>query len=241
MKRGSGRPRATGHEERENPLSLWDQVRSNVVEWYGVAAEKTEEMARVGVRKYDKLTISRTIERCFMELGAQVYGSLRAGQPDLAQDPKVAALIARIGDLEEQLARKEREIADIRASYRPPVLQPEGGRAPAAGEAGSVAAGEARGEDRAPTPSALPPVEPVPDHEDPSAAGPFDDDAEFLEETSARGASRRPPVVDAWEDELSVWDEPIGEADAGGEQAEDEASPPNGRDNKQEGNHHKRD
>jgi hypothetical protein len=68
-------------------MSLWDQVRANMSDCYAVAADKTEEMARIGVRKYDKFTISRDIERAFTDLGSHVFASVREGRDSVRSAP----------------------------------------------------------------------------------------------------------------------------------------------------------
>jgi len=182
-----------------------------MAEWYGVAAEKTEEMARIGVRKYDQLTISRTIERALTDLGAHVYGALRLGQTDFAQDPKVALAVAKLRDLEEQLARKEREIAEIRASYRPQAAEPGGTSAKSAAKAAPPAAGPPEPEAYLLAPGAAAPAA------DGDRSGDRAADAGMADEVDP-GARRTPPVLDAWEDELSLWDEAGSDESEGEEQ-----------------------
>ena len=99
-------------------MPLWDQVKSNLVEWYTTAADKTEELAKIGVRRYDKFGISRDIERQFTELGSFVYTALAEGREEFAADPTLLAIIERIKVLEQDLAAKESEIEDIKASHR---------------------------------------------------------------------------------------------------------------------------
>jgi hypothetical protein len=99
-------------------MPLWDQVKSNIVEWYESAADKTEELAKIGVRRYDKFGISRDIERQFTELGSLVYNGMREGRSDWAGDATVNAIVERIGRLEEELRRKEEEIESIRDEHR---------------------------------------------------------------------------------------------------------------------------
>ena len=98
-------------------MSLWDEVKANMVEWYTVASDKTGELAKVGVRKYDKFGISRDIERQFSELGSFVYNALGDGREDFLQDPTLLAVVERVKVLEEELRRKEEEISDIRTAY----------------------------------------------------------------------------------------------------------------------------
>ena len=99
-------------------MPLWDEVKANLVEWYTVASDKTGELAKVGVRKYDKFGISRDVERQFSELGSFVYNALDEGREDFLQDPTLLAIVERVKVLEEELRRKEEEISTIRSEYR---------------------------------------------------------------------------------------------------------------------------
>lgn len=179
-------------------MSLWDQVKANMLEWYGTAAERTEEMARIGVRKYDKLTLSRTLERTLMQLGRHAYGALRDGRTDFAGDPEVREAVGRIRDLEEQLAVKEQEIAEIRAA-----AQARGAGAPGAGMAG---AGAVRGRADAGGPPGRGDAhsQPSPDAAAPAAGDETDAGLELdFEPGPAPGGDM---VLDAWEDELAGWE-----------------------------------
>jgi len=98
-------------------MSLWDDVKSNLVEWYTVAADKTSEIAKIQSRRYDKFGLSRDIERQFSELGSLVYNGLQEGREDVLADPEVAVLAERIRGLEEDLRRKEEEIERIRREH----------------------------------------------------------------------------------------------------------------------------
>jgi uncharacterized protein YydD (DUF2326 family) len=99
-------------------MPLWEQVKSNLVEWYSVAADKTEELAKIGVRRYDKFGISRDIERQFTELGSFVYNALNEQRRDFLADPTLLAIVERIKVLEQDLRAKENEIEDIKAAHQ---------------------------------------------------------------------------------------------------------------------------
>ena len=101
----------------EATMSLFDDVKKNLVEWYEVTSDKTSEVTRVYSRKYDKFGISRDIERQFSELGSLVYNGLNNEQTDLLQDEGVLALVARITSLEAELKLKEEEIDSIRQEF----------------------------------------------------------------------------------------------------------------------------
>ena len=91
-------------------MALWENVRENLVEWYGVAADKTEVMAKIGMRRYDKFGISRDIERQMTELGGLVYQALDEQREAVFVEPKFEAIVTRIRQLENELKAKEEEI-----------------------------------------------------------------------------------------------------------------------------------
>jgi len=95
-------------------MSLFDDVKKNLMEWYAVTSEKTTEVARLTSRGYDKFGISRDIERQFSELGSLVYNGLREGREDLLTDAGVTSLVARIEGLEAELNAKNAEMEAIR-------------------------------------------------------------------------------------------------------------------------------
>jgi hypothetical protein len=95
-------------------MSLRDRVRSNLREWYALAAERTGEVAKISIRRYDKFGLSREIERQFAELGSHVYHAIEEGRRDSFDDPAVRALVARIKDLAGDLETKDREIEEFR-------------------------------------------------------------------------------------------------------------------------------
>lgn len=99
-------------------MSLWDDVKKNLVSLYGTAAEKTNELAKVGSRRYDIFGLSREIERQFSEIGSHVYDALQAGRTDLAEDEVLQGLVAQVRKLEGELAAKKEEIESIRAEAR---------------------------------------------------------------------------------------------------------------------------
>jgi hypothetical protein len=174
-------------------MSLWDQVRANMSDWYAVAADKTEEMARIGVRKYDKFTISRDIERTFTDLGSHVYASVREGRSDFAHDVAVHDAVERLRTLELQLEQKEREIAAIRGVARPGPLVGGGSGAPATPAAGSGAVANA--DLPACAGGAPQPGEP--------------DEAEIEASLDPRRGAGNGPESGPWDDEIALWSEPL--------------------------------
>ena len=96
-------------------MTLWDEVKQNAVEAYTTAAERTDQLARLGMRAYDKFSISRDIERQFAELGSRVHELLEAGEgTSIPEDEQVAACQRRIGELELELYATKQEMEDLR-------------------------------------------------------------------------------------------------------------------------------
>ncbi len=127
-------------------MSLWEQVKDNLVEIYSVAADKTEEVAKVGIRRYDRMGINWDIKRQFTELGGMVYQAIAEERSDILDDPAVTAIIERIKGLEVELAAKENEIADIKKTHaerRETVGRSRQDDAPVGDEAIPVAIGSA--------------------------------------------------------------------------------------------------
>jgi len=98
-------------------MSLFDDVKSNLVEWYTVTSEKTSEVARVSARRYDKFGISRDIERQFGELGSLIFNGLKEQRENILEDEAVKHLFDRISEMEEELKDKDSEIDDIKREY----------------------------------------------------------------------------------------------------------------------------
>ncbi|MFH2053858.1 MAG: hypothetical protein ABIK96_15490 [bacterium] len=95
-------------------MSLWDDVKKNLLDWYAATSDKTVEVTRVTSLKYDKFGISRDIERQFSELGNVVYTGLKEGRDELLEEEAVQALMGRIEVLEQELAAKAEEIEAVR-------------------------------------------------------------------------------------------------------------------------------
>lgn len=98
-------------------MALWDEVKTNLVEWYTLTSNKTSEAARVGSRRWDKFGISRDIERQFSELGSLIYVGMKEEQDDILESEPVLELTRRLESLEKELALKTEEIDGIKAEY----------------------------------------------------------------------------------------------------------------------------
>jgi ribosomal protein L12E/L44/L45/RPP1/RPP2 len=107
-----------GDPKEDVEMSLWEEVKKNVVDIYSVTSDKTTEIAKVGTRRWDKFGISRDIERQFSELGNLVYTGIKDGKDQILEDPAVSVLMSRIEALEQELKKKEAEIEDIQKEHR---------------------------------------------------------------------------------------------------------------------------
>ncbi len=120
-------------------MTLWDDVKVNLTEWYSVAADKTGEVAKVGLRRYDIFGLSRDIERHFSEIGSLVYTALSEERRDVLDDPLLQSLVDKVRSLEGELQAKEKEISEIKTAAE----QRQTTRAAAAGAAPDAPAEEA--------------------------------------------------------------------------------------------------
>ncbi len=118
-------------------MSLWDDVKQNLSEWYTVAADKTSELAKIQARRYDKFGLSRDIERQFSELGSLVFNGLQEEKEGILDDPAVDTLVERIRGLEKELRLKDEEIERIRRNHSERKDQAKAAAAAAGSSAGA--------------------------------------------------------------------------------------------------------
>jgi hypothetical protein len=104
--------------DKEAIMSLFDEVKKNLMEWYTVSSDKTTEVARITTRRYDKFGISRDIERQFGELGSLIFNGIKEERQDLLADPAVLALLEQIKGLEDELTMKNEEIDNIQHEFK---------------------------------------------------------------------------------------------------------------------------
>ena len=101
---------------------LWEKVKKNLVDWYGTAYDKTDELAKIGKKKIEMAGVNRAIEKHMSELGGRVYDLIQAQGHrgnKTADDETVQRLVDEISELEEQLKQKEEEIEEIKGERRP--------------------------------------------------------------------------------------------------------------------------
>ncbi len=113
--------------------TLWNKVKGNLVEWYGAAYEKTDELAKIGKKKIEIAGINRSIEKGMTELGGRLYHLITVEGHrgnKTADDETIGKFVERISELEEDLRVKEKEIEKIRSeknsSMETPPREPSG-------------------------------------------------------------------------------------------------------------------
>ncbi len=95
--------------------SLWEQIKKGVTDFYSSAAEKTDELAKVGVRKVDIVGIKRNIAHAMADLGGRVHHMLTEEQnTNVAEDEEVLKHLSSIDRLRGLLKDKEQEIESIK-------------------------------------------------------------------------------------------------------------------------------
>jgi hypothetical protein len=95
--------------------SLWEQLKKSVTDFYSSAADRTDELAKVGVRKLDILGMKRNIAHEMADLGGRVHHMLtEEHNTDVAEDAEVQGHLESIERLHALLKEKEREIEKIK-------------------------------------------------------------------------------------------------------------------------------
>lgn len=99
--------------------SLWESIKKSATEFYSSAADKTDEIAKVGVRKLDIVGIKRNIAHEMADLGGRVHHMLTEEKnADVAGDAEVAKRLKSIDMLRSLLSEKEKEIEGIKAGAK---------------------------------------------------------------------------------------------------------------------------
>jgi len=100
-------------------LSLWESIKKSATEFYSSAADKTDEIAKVGMRKLDIVGIRRNIAHEMADLGGRVHHMLTEEKnTDVSGDAEVAKHLKSIGMLRALLDEKEKEIEVIKTSAK---------------------------------------------------------------------------------------------------------------------------
>ncbi len=94
---------------------LWERIRKSVAEGVSVAAEKTEELTKLGKLKFEILNTKRKISKTFTELGSMTYDAFKGGKSnEIAKSSEVKDLINTIKELEAELDGKEEKFDEMK-------------------------------------------------------------------------------------------------------------------------------
>ncbi|MFH1212966.1 MAG: hypothetical protein V1681_02670 [Candidatus Neomarinimicrobiota bacterium] len=116
---------------------IWDDIKKGVGgfaskaavkagEFTREAADKAEEMTKLGKVKLDIFQIKRDTDKKFTDLGGVVYGLLdQTEKVEIYDNEKVNALVAEIKNLEKQLKEKEELYQSIRNASKNEPQKPD--------------------------------------------------------------------------------------------------------------------
>ena len=103
--------------------SFWDQLRKNVLQGIKVAADRTDEIARVGKLKLDLFNLKRQLSHEFSELGKELISYLdsipKDGELGLVKDflerEAVKRNLFHIASLRDRISAVEKQIIEVSA------------------------------------------------------------------------------------------------------------------------------
>ena len=109
----------------EQSDNFWDRLRKNVSVGFRVAADRTDELARVGKLKLDLLSVKRKLTHEFSEIGRALYthttdhkkkdwGSI----DDFSEQPAVKEMREKAASLLKNIKQIEADIAEISAESK---------------------------------------------------------------------------------------------------------------------------
>jgi len=91
--------------------SFWESVKIGFKDGIHVAAEKTEEITRVGRIKLDIIGLDRRIDSLYNELGKIVYNLIEEEQAEkLHTHPQLQSKLSEISQLNKELKAKQDEL-----------------------------------------------------------------------------------------------------------------------------------
>lgn len=96
---------------------LWKRIKQSVYQGASVAAEKAEELGRIGKQRLDIANTKQEIDRACAELGKTVYHLWeREADPKIMNRGEVQRLMDQMKTLEADLREKEAELKRMKAS-----------------------------------------------------------------------------------------------------------------------------
>jgi hypothetical protein len=103
--------------------SFWDQLRKNVLQGIKVAADRTDEIARVGKLKLDLFNLRRQLSHEYSELGKELIAFLDSVPKDgelgsvknFLEREAVKRHMFHIASLRERISTVEKQVIDTSA------------------------------------------------------------------------------------------------------------------------------
>ncbi len=116
-------------------MAFWERVKEELTkaaqEGWGavkegakIAAEKSEEMAKVGKLRYRTHTLNKQAEKLFADLGGHVYEMAKPPYENPLSNAEVMKLVEEIKKVEEEKAHVEKDVEEAKKKA-PPELPKE--------------------------------------------------------------------------------------------------------------------
>ncbi|MBN2029339.1 hypothetical protein JW824_03745 [bacterium] len=95
--------------------TTWEDIKKKVKGGVAIAADKTEEYAKIGKLKVDIVKINHNLDKAYANLGRAMHKLLsKSRKVDVTDNAQVKTLITKIDDLNKSVQAKEKEIESIK-------------------------------------------------------------------------------------------------------------------------------
>jgi hypothetical protein len=96
--------------------SLWDDVKSAIVEGYMHASDKAEELTVIGKAKIEILRLNRQIANTMSEIGGRTFDFFEKGEQEaVPTDEEIRGNVEQIQALRLDIEKWEKEIEEAKA------------------------------------------------------------------------------------------------------------------------------
>lgn len=96
--------------------SLWDDVKSAIVDSYVYAADKAEEITQIGRAKAEIFRLKRQIAHTMSEIGGRAFELFETGDESaIGSDEDVATAVEKIRGLRRDIEKWDAEIQKAKA------------------------------------------------------------------------------------------------------------------------------
>ncbi len=93
----------------------WEDIKKKVKGSVAIAADKTEEYAKIGKLKVDIVKINHDLDKAYADLGRAMHKLLtKSKKVDVTGNTQVKTLITKIDDFNKSVRAKEKEIETIK-------------------------------------------------------------------------------------------------------------------------------